>query len=66
MYDWVLGARPRKWMEMQPNFYLKYSPNIRDFHTHIPDYALTGRGLKVKRQLIIHVDTWQWTMPVER
>ena len=39
MYDWVLGARPRKWMEMQPNFYLKYSPNIRDFHTHIPDYA---------------------------
>ena len=39
MYDWVLGARPRKWMEIQPNFYLKYSQNIRDFHQHIPKYA---------------------------
>lgn len=39
MYDWVLGTRPRKWMEMQPNFYLKYSQNIRAFHQHVPTYA---------------------------
>jgi len=38
-YDWVLGTRPRKWMEMQPSFYLKYSQNIKGFHTHIPAYA---------------------------
>jgi len=39
MYDWVLGARPRKWMEMQPSFYLKYSQNIKGFHQNIPRYA---------------------------
>ena len=39
MYDWVLGTRPRRWMEMQPNFYLKYSQNIKGFHQHIPAYA---------------------------
>ena len=39
MYDWVLGTRPRRWMEMQPNFYLKYSQNIRDFWQRVPDYA---------------------------
>lgn len=39
MYDWVLGARPRKWMEMQPSFYLKYSQRIKAFHQHIPEYA---------------------------
>lgn len=39
MYDWVLGTRPRRWMEVQPNFYLKYSQNIKGFHQHIPAYA---------------------------
>lgn len=39
MYDWVLGTRPRKWMEMQPSFYLKYSQNIKAFHQHVPKYA---------------------------
>jgi len=39
MYDWVLGMRPRRWMEMQPSFYLKYSQNIKAFHQHVPKYA---------------------------
>jgi hypothetical protein len=38
-YDWVLGTRPRKWMEMQPHFYLKYSQNIRGFWQRVPEYA---------------------------
>ena len=45
-YDWILGTRPRRWMEVNPTFYLKYSPNIRGFHTHIPPYAqLPGHKL---------------------
>lgn len=39
MYDWVLGNRPRHWMEMNPAFYLKYSPCIKGFHLHVPPYA---------------------------
>ena len=39
MYDWILGTRPRHWMEMQPSFYLKYSQNIKAFHQYVPDYA---------------------------
>lgn len=39
MYDWVLGNRPRHWMEMNPSFYMKYSGCIKTFHTHVPKYA---------------------------
>ena len=39
MYDWVLGTRPRKWMEMRPDFYLKYAHRIKAFHQHVPKYA---------------------------
>jgi hypothetical protein len=45
MYDWVLGRRPRHWMEMNGNFYMKYSKNIKAFHTHVPPYAqLSGQN----------------------
>lgn len=45
-YDWVLGARPRRWMELKPSFYLKYSQNIKGFHTYVPPYAqLPGNKL---------------------
>jgi hypothetical protein len=37
--DWVLGARPKKWMEIQPGFYLKYSRQIKEFYTVLPKYA---------------------------
>lgn len=38
-YDWILGTRPRRWMEMKPGFYLKYAQNIKGFHKHVPKYA---------------------------
>lgn len=45
-YDWVLGTRPRKWMEQTPAFYLKYSVNIKGFHVFVPPYAqLPGHSL---------------------
>jgi len=37
--DWVLGARPKKFMEMKPNFYIKRSGQIKQFYTHLPKYA---------------------------
>jgi hypothetical protein len=39
MYDWVLGMRPKLWMENQGTFYMKYSHCVRTFHTDIPSYA---------------------------
>jgi hypothetical protein len=45
-YDWILGTRPRVWMEKNPTFYMKYAQNIKGFHTHIPTYAqLPGQKL---------------------
>ena len=38
-YDWVMGARPKKYMEMQPSFYMQYSKNIKEFYTVLPRYA---------------------------
>lgn len=37
--DWVLGARPKKWMELKPDFYLRYSSQIKEFYTVLPKYA---------------------------
>jgi hypothetical protein len=37
--DWVLGARPHKWMEMRNDFYMKYSRQIKEFYLVLPRYA---------------------------
>lgn len=45
-YDWILGTRPRKWMEMKPSFYMKYAQNIKGFHTYLPAYSqLPGNSI---------------------
>jgi len=47
MYDWILGTRPRRWMEKNPTFYMKYAQNIKGFHTYLPTYAqLRGQKLE--------------------
>lgn len=38
-YDWVMGARPKKYTEMQPNFYMRFARNIKEFYTELPGYA---------------------------
>ena len=37
--DWVLGARPNKWMEMRNDFYMKYAPQIKEFYMVLPKYV---------------------------
>ena len=37
--DWVLGARPHKWMEMKNDFYVRYSKQIKEFYLTLPKYA---------------------------
>lgn len=37
--DWVLGARPHKWMELRNDFYMKYSRQIKEFYMVLPRYA---------------------------
>lgn len=37
--DWVLGARPHKWMELRNDFYMKYSRQIKEFYMILPRYA---------------------------
>ena len=32
MFDWVMGARPKRFTEMHPDFYLKHSRNIKEFY----------------------------------
>lgn len=38
-YMWILGQRPRTWMEKKPSFYMKYAPNIKEFYPTVPKYA---------------------------
>jgi hypothetical protein len=44
MYDWVLGNRPKIWMEQSGTFYMKYSHLIKGFHLDIPQYAVNLAG----------------------
>lgn len=37
--DWVLGARPKVWMEKNPNFYMQRSPQVKEFYLKLPKYA---------------------------
>ena len=38
-YDWVLGARPKKYTEMYPAFYMKYARQVKEFYTVLPRYV---------------------------
>ena len=37
--EWILGARPKKWMEIRPDFYMKYASQIKGFYLELPKYA---------------------------
>lgn len=37
--EWTLGFRPKKWMEMKPDFYMKYAKQVKDFYTVLPPYV---------------------------
>lgn len=36
---WVLGYRPKVWMEQRPNFYMAKAAQIREFYTELPSYT---------------------------
>lgn len=37
--SWVLGYRPKKWMESKPQFHIAKSHQIREFYTDLPQYT---------------------------
>ena len=37
--DWILGFRPKIWMEKQPAWYVKMSTQIKEFYLTLPKYA---------------------------
>lgn len=39
MYQWICGARPKKYCETNAQFYMKYAPIIRSFYLILPKYA---------------------------
>ena len=39
--DWILGMRPKIWMEKKPQFYMKVAPNIKEFYLTLPKYVET-------------------------
>jgi len=40
--DWVCGFRPKKYMEMNPKFHMKYAQKVKEFYLELPAYA--GKG----------------------
>lgn len=37
--DWVLGWRPKRYLEMNPSLRLRWAQNIKEFYTVLPSYA---------------------------
>lgn len=37
--DWILGARPKKYIETYPNLRIKWIDHIKEFYTELPDYV---------------------------
>jgi hypothetical protein len=37
--DWILGMRPKIWMDQQPTFYVKHSHQVKEFYTELPKYV---------------------------
>jgi hypothetical protein len=37
--NWILGMRPKIWMDQQPTFYVKHSSQVREFYTVLPKYV---------------------------
>lgn len=37
--QWILGFRPKHWMEMHPEYYIKVSHQVKEFYTELPKYA---------------------------
>ena len=38
-YKWVLGNRPKLWMDRNPSFYIEHAHHIREFYTDVPKYC---------------------------
>lgn len=38
-YQWVLGVRPKTYMDEHQSFKLKHASNVRDYYPNIPSYA---------------------------
>lgn len=38
-FKWVLGNRPKIYMDQHPSFYIKHSWHIREFYTTVPKYC---------------------------
>jgi len=37
--DWILGMRPKIWMEKKPEWYVKMSTQVKEFYLHLPKYV---------------------------
>lgn len=37
--EWVLGYRPKIWMDQQPNFYMQRAHQVKEFFTEKPKYV---------------------------
>jgi len=37
--DWIMGFRPHKFLEMNPNIRIRWAQNIKEFYLDLPKYA---------------------------
>lgn len=43
--NWVCGFRPQRWCNDNPDWYMKWAQQIREFYTELPKYAVPGNNI---------------------
>jgi hypothetical protein len=41
-YQWILGNRPKIWMQRSPTFNLRFASNVKEYYLHVPKYAINA------------------------
>lgn len=42
---WICGYRPKHFCEANPNFHMQWAPQIREFYTELPKYAIPDNNV---------------------
>ena len=52
--EWILGYRPKIWMEKHPDFYMRRAPQVKEFFTKKPEYVANYTDFNCGHMAVYH------------
>ncbi len=57
-YQWILGARPKAWMDSHAGYYMRASKQVKEFYTILPPYAKNYTDFNCGH-MAVHYASWK-------